>query len=88
MAPGGTCGRSQNTRSTLLREPVEPREDQRGSYGLRVGESCPELRPRCALAALDFDVLGYEFPLAAIEIVGDRIALRFQPEATAALSIS
>jgi hypothetical protein len=47
-----------------------------------------ELRTGYALGALDFDVFGHDFPLAAIEIAGDRIALRFWSKATAALSIS
>jgi hypothetical protein len=62
-------------------------EHHGGANGFRVRESLRKLGPITALAALGFHVLGYERPTATVEVALDSHALRFEPEATAALPV-
>ncbi|MGY3559812.1 hypothetical protein ACVWXP_003081 [Bradyrhizobium sp. USDA 4463] len=77
MAPGGTLGRSQNTRSTLLEaksseqvyvtcEPVQLREDEFGACHFGVGKGRRQLGPVVAFAAFDLDVFSEHLPSAAV----------------------
>jgi hypothetical protein len=68
-------------------EPVELGDDQLGPELLAGGERGGELRPVAALAGLDLDELVRERPFPAVEVVGDGLALRLQPEPGRALLV-
>src|SRR5690348_5879637 len=51
-------------------------------------QCCMKLRPVVALAAFDLDVFRDQLPVAAVEVVFNRLALPFDPKAALALLIS
>jgi hypothetical protein len=71
----------------IARQPVELGHDQRGASSLRVTDRRARLRSVRMLPALDLAVLGQELPAAAIEVIGDGLALPLDAETGMALLI-
>ena len=65
IGPGGTLGRSQNTRSTSL-------ATSERSRSTLLGKGCGELGPIRSSPALRLDVLGRDCPPSPVEIRGSR----------------
>jgi len=70
----------------IAAQPVELRHDQGSSGDLRPMERSGQLRSVIGLATLDLDMLAEQAPAAAVEVVGDGLALRLEPQPAASLA--
>jgi len=75
-------------KSDIAGQPVELGDEQPSPGYFGAVDCLSQLRSIVALAALDFDELGNQLPITAVQEIADHLALSIEPEPATALPIS